>query len=39
MSYNILFLEFVMAATNTNKILNFENLEKVFKLFDKVKIF
>lgn len=26
-----------MAATNKSKLLNLENLEKVFKLFDKVK--
>lgn len=25
-----------MAATNSHKLLNLENLEKVFKLFDKV---
>ena len=28
--------EFVMAATNKSKLLNLENLEKVFKIFDKV---
>ena len=32
----IFLLEFVMAAINKMKLLNLENLEKVFKLFDKV---
>lgn len=38
MNWTLSDLEFIMATINRKKILSRKNLEKAFKMFDKVKI-